>query len=218
MFSAHPQSSLTLSFLILTLLCIAAWGRAVLRPVHALVPTGEAGSSDALYDIHTRMHARSLPGNAYRHFLSHDNSQLAFLHHMHQSCSFACCFNMPFCVMCVCQPFGCILFTVNGRCDGVICDLQFVLRYCNFLALTRPGDAYSELLNSTDLAMMPWLRKFQVSTMQLDQHCLLTFVCRQPRVLCCVYAFIPHAICCLRWHPLRCSACVHAYLHSCLWC
>ncbi|DBA73081.1 TPA: hypothetical protein ACH3X2_010020 [Trebouxia sp. C0005] len=37
----------------------------------------------------------------------------------------------------------------------------FVLRYCNFLALTRPGDAYSELLNSTDLAMMPWLRKFQ---------------------------------------------------------
>ncbi|KAL0052418.1 hypothetical protein WJX82_001760 [Trebouxia sp. C0006] len=38
---------------------------------------------------------------------------------------------------------------------------RFVLRYCNFLALTRPGDAYSEFLNSTDHAMMPWLRKFQ---------------------------------------------------------
>lgn len=38
---------------------------------------------------------------------------------------------------------------------------RFVLRYCNFLALTRPGDAYCEFLDSTDLAMMPWLRKFQ---------------------------------------------------------
>lgn len=38
---------------------------------------------------------------------------------------------------------------------------RFVLRYCNFLALTRPGDAYSEFLNSTDLAMMPWLHRFQ---------------------------------------------------------
>ena len=73
----------------------------------------------------------------------------------------------------MCHCFGCILFTVNGRCDGVVCDLQFVLRYCHFLALTGPGDAYSEFLNSTDHAMMPWLRKFQVSTMQLDQHFLL---------------------------------------------
>ena len=123
-----------------------------------------------------------------------------------------------YCVMCICQPFGCILFTVNGRCNGVMCDLQFVLRYCNFLALTRPGDAYSEFLNSTDHAMMPWLRKFQVSTMQLDQHFLLNYAYRQPRVLCCVYTSMPHAICCLRWHPLRCSACVHVCLHSCLWC
>ncbi len=42
--------------------------------------------------------------------------------------------------------------------------LQFVLRHCNFLALTQPGGAYSELLNSVDLAMMPWLSKFQVIT------------------------------------------------------
>lgn len=40
--------------------------------------------------------------------------------------------------------------------------LQFVLRHCNFLALMRPGNAYTELLNDTDSAMMPWLRKFQV--------------------------------------------------------
>jgi len=78
----------------------------------------------------------------------------------------------------------------------VIFDLQFVLRYCNFLALTRPGDAYSEFLNSTDLAMMPWLRKFQVSTTQLDQHFLLNYACRQPRVLCFLLHF--HATC----HPL----------------
>lgn len=40
--------------------------------------------------------------------------------------------------------------------------VQFVLRHCNFLALMRPGNAYSELLSGTDFAMMPWLRKFQV--------------------------------------------------------
>ncbi|KAL3159754.1 hypothetical protein ABBQ38_010160 [Trebouxia sp. C0009 RCD-2024] len=39
---------------------------------------------------------------------------------------------------------------------------RFVLRHCNFLALMRPGNAYSELLSGTDFAMMPWLRKFQV--------------------------------------------------------
>ncbi len=157
--------------------------------MHALVLTEEAGSFDALHDIYTHMHARILFGNAYRHFLSNDNSQSAFLHHMHQSCVLACCSNMPCCVMCICQPFDCLLFTAHGRCDGVIFDLQFVLRYCNFLALTRPGDAYSEFLNSMDLAMMPWLRKFQVSTMQLDQQFLVN---------CCAYTFMPHAICCLR--------------------
>ncbi len=144
--------------------------------------------------MHSRMHSRILLDSAYQHFLSHDNSQSAFLHHMHQSCVLACCFYIPFCVMCICQPFGCILFTINGRCDRVICDLQFVLRYCNFLALTRPGDAYSEFLNSTDHAMMPWLRKFQVSTMQLDQHFLLNCACRQPRVHCCVDTFMPSAV------------------------
>ena len=49
---------------------------------------------------------------------------------------------------------------------------QFVLRHCNFRALTSPGGAYTDLLNSTDLAMMPWLSKFQVSLLQ--QECLLT--------------------------------------------
>ena len=146
------------------------------------------------------------------------NSQSAFLHYIYQICVFACSFNMPFCVMCVRIPFGCILFTINVRCDRVLCDLQFVLRYCNFLALTRPGDAYSEFLNSTDLAMMPWLHRFQVSSMKLDQHFLLNYACRQTTVLCCVFTFMPHAICCLKWHPLRCSACVHVHLHSGLWC
>ena len=41
--------------------------------------------------------------------------------------------------------------------------LQFVLRHCNFLALMRSETAYTELLSGTDSAMMPWLRKFQVS-------------------------------------------------------
>ena len=49
--------------------------------------------------------------------------------------------------------------------DGLLrflCSPQFVLRHCNFLALMRPGNAYSELLSGADFAMMPWLRKFQV--------------------------------------------------------
>ena len=40
--------------------------------------------------------------------------------------------------------------------------LQFVLRYCNFLSLTMPGQAYDELLSETDVAMLPWLYRFQV--------------------------------------------------------
>jgi len=102
------------------------------------------------------------------------------------------------CINHVCLLAVSTCLTVNGKCDRVICDLQFVLRYCNFLALTRPGDAYSEFLNSTDIAMMPWLRKFQVSTMQPDQQFLLTCKCGQPRVICCIHTFMQHAICCLR--------------------
>ena len=48
--------------------------------------------------------------------------------------------------------------------------MQFVLRHYNFLALMRPGNAYTELLSSADFAMMPWLRKFQVSPKELQLH------------------------------------------------
>ena len=70
--------------------------------------------------------------------------------------------------MCIClhAPFVCR--NASGPCivawlADLLSDLQFVLRHCNFLALVRPENAYTELLSVTDSAMMPWLRKFQVS-------------------------------------------------------
>nr|UAD82037.1 myo-inositol oxygenase [Trebouxia lynnae] len=47
---------------------------------------------------------------------------------------------------------------------------RFVLRHYNFLALMRPGNAYTELLSSADFAMMPWLRKFQALQQAPQQH------------------------------------------------
>ena len=66
------------------------------------------------------------------------------------------------CLDCTIASLHCLAWLAD-MCDW----LQFVLRHCNFLALMRPGDAYTELLNDTDSAMMPWLRKFQVSTQGL---------------------------------------------------
>lgn len=56
----------------------------------------------------------------------------------------------------------CQLGTHDASIASLMCVLQFVLRYCNFLSLTMPGQAYDELLSEADLAMLPWLYRFQV--------------------------------------------------------
>lgn len=60
-------------------------------------------------------------------------------------------------VVCHCQ-----LGTHDASIASSVCVLQFVLRYCNFLSLTMPGQAYDELLSEADVAMLPWLYRFQV--------------------------------------------------------